>query len=134
MGRFKVYSFEVKVRRIKDPIEIKKLDTFSICSLRDERFLWEHIKTHRATQDKKLEPAVGAAYNPPLAEGLVEKAIEAKKKLALMLLDGSIIIGVPTNESLYSVLMKVPDLRGREILIYKHGMAGAKLFEDIKGL
>jgi hypothetical protein len=134
MGRFKVYGFEVKVRRIKDPIEIKKLDTFTICSLRDEKYLWSHIKTHRATQDKKLEPEAGAAYNPPLEEGVVAKAISEKKKLALMLLDGSIIIGIPTEESLYSILMKVPDLRGPEILVYKHGMAGAKLFEDIKGL
>lgn len=134
MGRFKIYGFEVKVRRIKEPLEIKKLDTFTICSARDEKFLWEHIKTHRATQEKKLEPAAGAAYEVPLEEGLVARAIAGKKKLAVMLLDGSIIIGVPIDESMYSVLMKVPDLRGREILVYKHGVAGAKLFEDIKGL
>ncbi|MCA9779662.1 MAG: hypothetical protein KC800_23200, partial [Candidatus Eremiobacteraeota bacterium] len=134
MGKFRVYEFEVKAHRIKEPLEVKKLDTFTICMAQDERFLWEHIKTHRPTQDKKLEPQPGAGYNPPLTEGLVAKAIDGKKKLALMLLDGSIIVGIPTNESLYSVLMRVPEIRGREILVYKHGMAGAKLLEDIKGL
>lgn len=134
LGRFRVYEFEVKVHRIREPLEIKKLDTFTICSAHDERFLWTHIKTHGPTQNKKLEPKPGAGYNPPLEDGLVGKAIEAKKKLALMLLDGSIIIGIPVNESLYSILMKVPDLTGKEILVYKHGLAGSKLLEDIKGL
>lgn len=134
LGKFRVYDFQVKVQRIKEPLEIKKLDTFTIYSAADERFLWQHIKTHRPTQDKKLEPKPGAGYNPPMTEGLVELAINQKKPLALMLLDGSIIIGIPTNESLYSVLMRVPDLRGKEILVYKHGLAGSKLLEDIKGL
>ena len=134
LGRFRVYEFEVKVHRIKDPLEIKKLDTFTIYSARDHDFLWKHIKTHRPTQDKKLKPEPGAGYNPPLTEGLVEGAIAGKKKLATMLLDGSIIVGVAVNESLYSVLMKVPDLRGKEIMVYKHGMAGAKLMEDIGGV
>ena len=124
----------MKVHRIKEPLEIKKLDTFTICSASDHDFLWKHIKTHRPTKDRKLRPEPGAGYNPPLTEGLVEGAITDQKRLATMLLDGSIIVGVPINESLYSVLMKVPDLRGKEILVYKHGMVGAKLMEEIKGV
>lgn len=134
LGQFRIYSFDVKVRRIKERLELKKLDTFSICLTRDEDFLWKHIKTHRPTQEKRLQPSAGAAYDPPMEKGLVERAIEQKKELALMLLDGSIVIGVPAQESLYSILMKVPDLRGREILIYKHGMTGCKLLEDIQSL
>lgn len=134
LGRFRIYDYEVKVSRIKDPLIVNKLDTFTICSAYDDNFLQKHIKVHRPTQDKKLEPEPGAGYNPPLTEGLVSGAIEGKKKLAMMMLDGRIIIGVPVNESLYSVLMKVPDIRGKELLCYKHGMAGCKLLEDIKGI
>ena len=131
LGHFRVYEFDVKVRRIKEPLIVQKLNTFTINLLQDQRFLGKHIKTHKPTQDKKLEPQEGAGYNPPMTEGLVESAIAEQKLLAIMLLNDSIIIGHPIQESLYSVLLKVPDSNGREVLIYKHGMAGAKLFEDI---
>lgn len=134
LGHFRVYDIDVKVRRIKDPLTLPKLNTFTISALKDQRFLKQHIKSHRATKEKKLAPKAGAGYNPPLAEGLVEKARTEKKQLALMMLNGTIIIGIPVEESLYSILLKVPDARGAEILVFKHGLAGSKLFEEIQGI
>ena len=134
LGHFRVYEFDVKVRRVKEPLKLAKLNTFTISALKDQKYLKQFIKSHKATKDKKLEPKAGAGYNPPLAEGIVEKAMTEKKQLALMLLNGTIIIGVPVEESLYSILMKVPDTRGAEILVFKHGLAGSKLFEEIQGV
>ena len=134
LGHFRVYEFDVKVRRIKEPLQIAKLNTFTISALKDQRFLKQHIKSHKATKDKKLEPKAGAGYNPPLAEGIVEKAKTENKPLAVMLLNGTIIVGIPVEESLYSILLRVPDARGAEILVFKHGLAGSKLLEDIQGI
>lgn len=132
LGRFRVYEFEVKVARNPDPLVVKKLDTFTISDARDSEFLTRHLKLHQPTRDKKLRPQPGAGYHPPLAEGAVKKAIDGQKALAVMLLNGRIIVGVPVEESMYSILLKVPDSRGREILVYKHGLAGGKLLEDIQ--
>lgn len=134
LGHFRVYEFDVKVRRVKEPLQIAKLSTFTISALKDQKYLKQFVKSHKATKEKKLEPKEGAGYNPPLGEGLVEKAMAENKQLALMLLNGTIIIGVPVEESVYSILMKIPDKRGAEILVFKHGLAGSKLFEDIKGV
>lgn len=134
MKSFGVFDFKVMKRNSEEPIDLPKLDTFLISEAKAWKFLEKNFKVHEPTRAKKLSPKPGAAYEAPIEEGLVEKAIEKKEQLAIMLLNGTIIIGVPVVESMYSILVKVPHAKGKPVMVFKHGATGVRLYKDLKPL
>jgi len=132
LRHFGVFRFNVKTQPKRKPIRLEKLSTFTISAAEDQEHLQQHLKIHQPTRAKGLTPQPGAARNPPIPKGLVEKAIQKKKQLALMLLNGTIVVGIPIAESFYSILLKVPDANGEQLFIFKHGLMGARLYEEIK--
>lgn len=134
MKSFAIFDFEILKGREKEQVTLPKLDTFTIAESRSWKVLEKNLKIHEPTRAKKLVPKAGSAYEAPIAEGLVESAIENKEQLALMLLNGTIIIGVPVVESMYSILVKVPHVKGKPIVVFKHGMTGVRLYKDLKPL
>ena len=129
---FGIFHFQIQLRGKSERVRMEKIKVFTVSDAKDQERLKEHIKIHQATRAKGLVPQPRAAYNLPIPEGLVGKAIEEGQQLAVMLLNGVIVVGVPILESLYSILLKVPDSDGAELFVFKHGLVGARLYDEIK--
>ena len=129
---FRIFDFDISIRGRREPLKLPKIKTFTISAAEDQEYLKDHIKVPQATRAKGQVPQEGAANKAPVPEGLIEKAIAEDKQLAIMLLNGTILVGVPVKESTFSILLKVPDSNGREIFVFKHGLIGIRLYEEIQ--
>jgi hypothetical protein len=131
IDKFHVYRFDV-AREDGQIQKLEKLKVFTISFAEGQKTLKKNLKIHQPTQARKLEPQPNSSSKVPIPEGLVEKAIASEDQLAVMLLNGTIAIGIPVNESEFSILIKVPNLRGQQLLIFKHGIVGARLYSELK--
>ena len=124
--RFGPYKFNITMGK-KEEQEIEKLDTLCICKGESYSWIKKHFRVYQELKDQGLFPAFSPEDRYQFPEGLLERALEERCLLNLLLIDGTLVQGVPIDMSVYSVLLKVPDAKGAQLLVFKHGVHQAEL-------
>ena len=133
LSYFSIFCFTLDHTDQKEPIVLQKLHTLYISESKCRYQIKEYLKVHQPTKDKGLVPQPGTDLETIIPADLVAKSITEKEQLALMLTNGTIIIGVPICESKYSLVIELPEAAcNQQIVVFKHAIVGLRLYADIK--